>query len=109
MDWYRGASPWNQGNIRRGRAKGTWAIEVHRKGLYRVELRRYPREANLPAQASHAALSIAGEEARLELAEDAKSAVFEVKLPAGEHDFTGGFKDAKGKDIGSFFAYVRPR
>ena len=107
MDWYRGASPWNQGNIRRGRAKGTWAVTVHRKGRYRVELRRFPREADQPVKAVRATLSAAGQERELELSEDAKLAVFELDLAAGDHDLTGGFKDGQGRDVGSFFAYVR--
>ena len=107
MDWYTGASPWNQGNIRRGRAQGTWAVEVKRPGKYRVELRRYPREADLPAGAVSAHATFADSSADTELTEDAKSAAFALELPAGKHDFTGGFKDDKGRDIGSFFAYVK--
>jgi len=30
-----------------------------------------------------------------------------MNLTKGKHDFTGGFKDAKGNDIGAFFAYVK--
>jgi arylsulfatase A-like enzyme len=107
MDWYQGGSPWTQGNIKRGRGKGTWAIKVQRSGNYQVELRRYPREANLAAGAVSAQATIADATAQTDLGSDAKSAVFTMNLTAGEHDFTGGFKDAAGKDIGSFFAYVK--
>lgn len=107
MDWYSGGSPWTQGNIRRGRAKGTWAVTAHRPGRYRIELRRYPREANLPAQATRATLVIADQRQEIQLAENAKKAVFQLQLPAGEHDLTGGFKDAQSKDIGAFFAYAK--
>lgn len=107
MDWYQGGSPWNQGNIRRGRAKGTWAIEVAKTGRYRVELRRYPREADLPAQAVSASATIGDTKASCELEGNAKSAVFTMDLTKGEHDFTAGFKDPKGNDIGAFFTYVK--
>ena len=107
MDWYQGGSPWQQRNIQRGRASGTWAVNVHRPGRYRVELRRYPREADKPAGAISASVSIAGLARSKEVEEGAKSAVFDLELPAGQHDFSGGFMDEAEKEIGAFFAYVR--
>ena len=107
MDWYQGGSPWTQGSIKRGRGRGTWAIEVKRAGRYRIELRRYPREAEQAAGAVAATASIAANTRDTRLAPNAPAAVFEMDLPAGRHDFTGGFKDAGGKEIGSFFAYLK--
>ena len=107
MDCYQGGSPWNQGNIRRGRAKGTWAIEVVRAGRYRVELRRYPREADLAVGAVSASAIIGESKASSKLDTAAKTVVFTMKLTQGKHDFSGGFKDDKGRDIGAFFAYVK--
>ena len=107
MDWYQGGSPWNQGNIRRGRAKGTWAIEVVRAGRYRVELRRYPREADLAVGAVSASAIIGESKASSKLDTAAKTVVFTMKLTQGKHDFSGGFKDDKGRDIGAFFAYMK--
>lgn len=107
MDWYRGANPWQQGNLRRGKGKGTWAVRLHRAGRYRVELRRYPREADKAVGGVSATVEFAGKSADAEISKDARAAVFHLDLPAGDHDFTGGFKGADGKDIGAFFAHVR--
>lgn len=50
-DWRNKDShcPWNQSLIRAGmKANGYWEIDVAQAGTYRFELRRWPREANLP-------------------------------------------------------------
>ncbi|MBG86671.1 MAG: hypothetical protein CMO80_07200 [Verrucomicrobiales bacterium] len=107
MDWYKDGQAWNQGNIRRGRGKGTWAIDVVKAGLYRVELRRFPREADEAAKGVLAELSVAGIKQSQPIEESATHATFVVKLPEGQHDLEGAFKDEAGKQIGSFFAYVR--
>ena len=43
-----------QGQIRRGDQKnGYWELDVAQSGRYEFELRRWPREANLPLGAAH--------------------------------------------------------
>ncbi len=107
MDWYTGGSPWQQRNLKGGRASGSWAISVHRQGHFQVELRRYPREAGLPIGGVAASLSIGDQERSRTLSPEARSVVFDLQLRPGQHDLTAGFKDAAGKPIGAFFVYVR--
>lgn len=46
-DWH-GQPCWDQVHARRGSLRtGTWVIDVKRDGMYAVELRRFPPEANL--------------------------------------------------------------
>ena len=107
MDWHEGAKPWTQGNIRSGRGVGSWAIEVNRPGRYRIEIRRYPREANQPAGAVKATVRIGRKEKDAMPVSGGAAAVVTMNLTAGKHDLAGLFRDAKGKEFGSFFAYVR--
>jgi arylsulfatase A-like enzyme len=107
MDWYRGGNPWTQSNIRRGRGKGTWAVEVSQAGRYRIELRRYPREADQPVGAVKASVQVGDQESHTTLNADAQSAVLTLRLAAGETDLSGDFQDSAGKPIGVFFAYIR--
>lgn len=47
--------PWNQFNIRqaqKGKVAGYWTVEVMKAGAYQIQLRRYPREANLAINAT---------------------------------------------------------
>jgi len=70
-------------------------------------LRRYPREAGRPVGGVVASVDIAGRKVTKEIVPRDESAVFELPLPPGKHDFAGGFKDSSGKDIGAFFAHLR--
>ena len=48
-DWYptRGNCPWNQAAVAEGPAVfGRWPVRVARTGIYRIEVRRWPREAD---------------------------------------------------------------
>ena len=50
-DWYptRGNCPWNQAAVASGAVSfGHWPVHFAEDGLYRVELRRWPRELNAP-------------------------------------------------------------
>jgi len=50
-DWYptQGACPWNQSHIAGGDASlGYWTVRIAKAGMYRVELRRWPREVDTP-------------------------------------------------------------
>ena len=50
-DWYptRGTCPWNQGQVAIGKADfGYWTVRFAEAGAYRVEVRRWPREADAP-------------------------------------------------------------
>ena len=56
MDWHGDGSDLanNQSQIRSGPiANGFWALDVNRAGQYRFELRRWPREVDLPINAEY--------------------------------------------------------
>ena len=46
-DWVSDGCPWNQTAVAQGARKfGTWRVRVQTAGIYRLELRRWPREAD---------------------------------------------------------------
>ena len=50
-DWYttEGSCPWNQAAVARGAAAfGHWPVRIAEAGTYRIEVRRWPREADAP-------------------------------------------------------------
>lgn len=50
-DWYLPQVPWNHAQVAAGSDyAGTWDINVSKKGVYRFEVRRWPREANATIQ-----------------------------------------------------------
>jgi arylsulfatase len=119
-----------QPSVRTGRGGprgGPWHIDVEREGRYRVELRRWPRDAELPLRAGAAAfravegtlpegkalpiasasLRVGGEELQAKVGEQDKAAVFHAQLKAGRTQLHGWFSDASGQDVcGAYFAYV---
>jgi len=51
MDWYLPSVPWNHAQVASGsRAVGAWDIDIAEAGVYRFEVRRWPREADAPIQ-----------------------------------------------------------
>lgn len=128
-DWHSlgGGVPWEQGHIRRGiRANGFWALEVARAGRYRFEIRRWPKEVNLPINALYKdsefnrdrnpVNAIHAVKARLNIgsfdqtqpvrAEDLGIA-FEMQLPAGRTRLQTWFYDADGTERGAYYVYAR--
>lgn len=50
-DWYLPNAPWNHSQVAAGSKEiGEWKITVAKKGTYRFEVRRWPKEANAPIQ-----------------------------------------------------------
>jgi arylsulfatase len=114
--------------IRKGMPRnGPWNIQVARSGTYKIELRRWPREANAPIAGGlppqkhtdgefpeGVALPIA--KARLKVAnyDDTRTValtdaaeVFDVKLKSGRTQLQTWFYDADGKEIcGAYYVYV---
>jgi arylsulfatase B len=128
-DWHGegGAeAAWNQRQIRQGpAANGYWTVEVAKAGEYRIELRRWPVEADLAINAPYrdtqpnredapgAAISVV--KARLKLgaldqscdvAQGDKAAVFRVRLPAGPAKVQSWFYGQDGTERGAYYAYV---
>jgi arylsulfatase A-like enzyme len=104
MDWYRGDSPWNRGAFR-GQSNGAWAIQVQRDGRYRIEARHFPREADLPAGATHARLRIGKLETEQALDSTATHASFQLELKAGDYDLETWLTTGK-KTRGALFVYI---
>ncbi len=127
-DWHgQGAmKTWNQTTIRQApAANGWWAVQIERAGNYRIELRRWPREVDLPINAPyHAApsnrdqtpgraihavkarLKIEGMDQTVEVEPDDKAAVFHLKLPQGPAKLETWFYDQDGTVRGAYFVYV---
>ncbi len=105
MDWYRGASPWNNGAYKRP-STGAWAVTLSEKGRYQFECRFFPRTADKPIEASGAEIKIGNHTAETDLAEGAKKATFELTLEAGDYDLEGSFARGK-KRFGALWVYVK--
>lgn len=125
-------SPWNHSAIRaeKGETEGFWAVDVESAGRYRIDLRRWPVEANQPIAADippgedvpgvkayrttpgigfpakTATLEIAGQTVEAEVPENAAVVSFELDLPAGVTQLKGTFTAADGKRLGSYYAVV---
>lgn len=123
-----------QGNVRMGpRRNGPWNIRVARKGLYRISLRRWPRETDaaiqdgVPAYEPHdstfgpfiegtalpiaeARIRVGGTAASRPVASGQKSVDFDVELPAGKTRLQSSFLDSSGRELcGAYYAYVRAK
>ena len=134
-DWVCEAHPpWNQSAVRRAKTTpqgtGFWNIEVETAGKYRIELRRWPKEADagvndalpagkpvpgLPAYRTmpgrgfkfvSAKLSVADLKLETKFEDNAKGAVFTTDLPVGKTQLKGLFQTADGEDVGAFYVYV---
>lgn len=129
-DWHgEGAeAAWNQRGIRNAPvANGFWAVEVARAGNYRIELRRWPEEVDLPVnapyrdakpnrekaagkaiQATKARLRIGAVDESTPVAAADKAAVFRVRLPKGPAKLETWFYEESGVERGAYFVYVEP-
>jgi hypothetical protein len=118
-----------QAQVRRGERKnGAWHLEVAQPGEYELELRRWPREANLTLNAAAPAVKLAdgqlvagvalpiakasveiGDQTQsVDLAPNATCAVFRLKLQRGPTQLRTTFADPGGKPLlGAYYAYVR--
>lgn len=116
-----------QAQVRRGELKdGVWHLEVAQAGRYEIELRRWPREANLaPNAAAPAARLTDGElpegkalpvsQARIRIGSrthtvkaDGDHVTFTQALERGPVELQATFLDADGKPLlGAYYAYIR--
>lgn len=127
-DWHGAGAEkaWNHRSILQGPdVNGFWAVEA-RAGRYRIELRRWPKELDLPLGAGYAApadyrekaagRAIAGiEKARIRIGAVDKTvavdggsmaAVFEVDLPAGPAELQTWLLSNDGTERGAYFVYA---
>lgn len=88
MDWYEGHAPWTQQGLKNKSSQGKWRIEVARDGKYQFELRRYPREADMPVEARSATLKIGKTTMEKQMNVEATNVVLEADLKKGTYDMT---------------------
>ena len=105
MDWYRGAKPWNKRAFT-ARSNGAWPVTIVRDGRYVFECRHYPRESNMPAEATHAKLKIGATVHETNLEVSATHARFEVDLQAGDYDLETFMSFHDKPPRGALFVYV---
>ncbi len=135
-DWFlhKEYSPWNHSGIRsqKGAKTGFWNIKVDQPGRYKIELRRWPIEAGfaigtdvppgidvpgVPAyrttpgkgfNAITASLTIGDtrKQKAISRPKETPGVSFELELKAGETKLSGVFTDAKGNELGAYYAYV---
>ncbi len=127
-DWHgEGATKtWNQASILRGPdANGFWAVLV-RAGKYRVELRRWPRELDLPLGAAYtppadnreksagraiggigkARLRVGSVDRTIAIDPAERAAIFEVDLPSGPAELQTWLISADGTERGAYYVYA---
>ncbi|MCX6613046.1 MAG: N-acetylgalactosamine-4-sulfatase, partial [Acidobacteria bacterium] len=127
-DWHgEGATKtWNQRSILAGPdANGFWAVEA-RAGHYVIEVRRWPRELDLPLGAAYtpppenrekakgraiagihkARLRIGGIDRTIDVDQSAVAAKFEVELTRGPAELQTWLISRDGSERGGYFVYV---
>lgn len=120
-DWLSGGAlaTWNQGQIRSGpKANGHWAVDFKKAGKYKIELRRWPRVADLPItaagtgkrgkaiEATGARLKIGEFDQTKSVSKGDKAIVFEVKLKQGPAEIQTWFLSKNKAERGAYFVYV---
>lgn len=109
QDWYMptGNPPWNPRSIMKLPAvTGPWMVDVKQSGRYRFTLRQLPPQANEALKAKRAKISIAGREVDSKVAENSKSVVFELDLPAGKTKLSTYLFMDNGKVGGAYYTEV---
>ncbi|MEZ5041455.1 MAG: arylsulfatase [Saprospiraceae bacterium] len=120
---------WNQGHIREGLATtGYWAIEVEEKGLYRFELRRWPKESGLklwdnappgdliPQGLAYkegksidiiaASIAVGDQAQRMAVAENMAAATFTFPIAPGKYKLNANFIDKEEQLSSVYYVYT---
>ncbi|MEM7394920.1 MAG: sulfatase-like hydrolase/transferase, partial [Verrucomicrobiota bacterium] len=114
----------NPGGLSAATAHGSWKVDVDRAGVYEIELRRWPKEADKsltegwakgpggtarnarPIAAAN--LSIAGKNYTLDTMSGDTHAAFRVELPAGKTQLSTLFLNADDRSLCSaIYVYLR--
>ena len=111
-DWHptQGRVPWRQDWIGNPAydANGFWMIDVVQAGLYSIELRSYPREANLPMGIVSAELQIGNEGCSQVISEQDTAARFRLELPAGKCSVQTWLADGdRQREFGAYYTSFR--
>jgi arylsulfatase A-like enzyme len=123
---------WNQGHVIAAiRASGTWQVRVERTGRYRISLRRWPAEIDLPIDAPASGEMVAdcaygrpdltpvairpvraraglfGHQHTLPVAPGDHDAAFEITVEqTGRTQLDAYFVDHDGREQGAYYVYV---
>ena len=138
IDWFAYPDPpyvVGQASVREGRrSNGAWHLEVAEAGLYEIELRRWPREADVAIRASvqeitseandiplhkwgekpegklldfvKARISIGGHDLIKPVGDQDKAILFSIPLQAGPNNLKTWFYTPEGEDWGAYYVYV---
>lgn len=117
-DWHGSCVPWNQPHILKGEeCNGYWIVRVAREGVYEFELRRWPREADLPLDGAlpggrrfafrEAGIRIGEVEESAPVRPGMKGVVFRLRLKPGTYRLQTSLITADGKSIGAYYVYVK--
>lgn len=118
-DWHEAdPSPWNQTHILQGvAANGFWTVEAEQAGEYEFSLRRWPREVDAPInaaipggraiQATKARLDIGQIRLETPVSEDAREAVFRVRLEPGRMRLQTWFVGQDAATRGAYYVYIK--
>ncbi|OHX66618.1 arylsulfatase [Flammeovirga pacifica] len=122
--------PWNQKLIRKGvQGNGEWRVNFMENGKYKISLRRYPIESDLPINASaevyrsefksyvlskgkqfnivQAKLNIGGKEWNENISNpSAKDISFEVDVTKGETTLSTTLIDKDQNEVGAYYVYI---
>jgi arylsulfatase A-like enzyme len=135
IDDEKGRQTWNQSHILSGADNsGFWPVEMAADGTYQFDVRRWPKELNLPVTAALEAdstsdidlqgrpvqpgkgkaipavrveLLVGKESFQTKLNDGDVGAKFDVRLPAGPTDVRAWLIDAKGNKRGAYYIYAR--
>ncbi|MYD11437.1 MAG: arylsulfatase [Chloroflexi bacterium] len=110
-DWHptSGRVPWMQERIDDPAydAEGYWLVDVLDAGVYKIELRAHPREADLPMGTVAASLAIGDTEYRRPCRDTDAMTVFDVELNAGVTSLSTLLVDAAGiRRRGACYVYA---
>ncbi|MDF9798743.1 arylsulfatase A-like enzyme [Catalinimonas alkaloidigena] len=124
-----GYPAWNQELIRNAQNnQGYWTLEVAEAGDYRIELSRWPKEADalisgtvargdqIPGGEAYsvgkalplteAGIQIGEHKASSSIEDDQKLVGFEINLPAGKTELLSWYKDQQGNTYGGYYVYI---
>lgn len=106
----KGSPAWNQNMVKKELgSNGFWAIETAKRGIYKFELRRFPREAKsqIPEKYVNAKIKIDDKPYETVINDKKEKVVFKLKLPKGYHQIETYFSDNQGKSIEAAYVYVK--
>jgi len=110
MDWFEGGHPWPQQALAKRNQQGKWRVEIARDGIYRFELRHYPREEPRPIMAVKASVQVGDQLNSVPLDTLATHAVLQLPLKKGTFDMITTFQhptDHEGnKEWGAYYVHV---